>query len=274
VSGPDVGAGPQAPDWDGVLFDLDDTLLDLRTAQRAAFDATVRTQWAGVAGVDPVRLAEATEAFASDAGGHYQRYVAGELSFEQQRLARAADALALLGAPADAATPHGALWTTDYEAVVQRHWALFPATAQVLETVRAAGRAVGIITNNVERYQRAKADALGLEWVRVLIGSDTAGAPKPDPAPFLAGCSRLGTAPGRTLMVGDSLRHDVAGARGAGLVPVWLSADEEAPGRGLPAGAVPTGERAAADAAPVPPRWDGRHECWRMDAIGGLLAWL
>ena len=42
-------------------------------------------------------LAEATEAFASDAGGHFGRYVAGELTFEEQRLARVADALRALG---------------------------------------------------------------------------------------------------------------------------------------------------------------------------------
>lgn len=247
---------PAPPAWDAVLFDLDDTLLDLRTAQHAAFGATVLRQWPGAADVDPDLLASATDAFAGDDAGHYQRYVAGELTFAQQRLARAADALRALGAPEDAATPHEALWTTDYEDVVRGHWALFPATAEVLERVRASGRGVGIVTNNVEAYQRGKADALGLDWVQVLIGSDTAGAPKPDPAPFLAGCARLGADPARTLMVGDSLTHDVAGARAAGLVPVWLS--RAAPARG----------------EAEEPGWDAEHGCWRMRAIGGLLVWL
>ncbi|WP_248193039.1 HAD family hydrolase [Micrococcus endophyticus] len=247
---------PAFPEWDAVLFDLDDTLLDLRAAQHAAFGATVRRQWAGAADVDPARMAAATEAFASDAAGHYERYVAGELTFEQQRLARAADALRALGAPEESATPLEALWTADYEDVVRGHWALFPATAEVLAQVRSSGRGVGIVTNNVEAYQRAKADALGLDWVDVLIGSDTAGAPKPDPEPFLAGCARLGAEPGRTLMVGDSLTHDVAGARAAGLVPVWMS--PAAPARG-----------AAED-----PVWDPERGCWRLRAIGGLRAWL
>ncbi|MBD4516880.1 HAD family hydrolase, partial [Xanthomonas citri pv. citri] len=82
---------------------MDDTLLDLRSAQHAAFDATVRRQWAGAADVDLAVLAEATEAFASDTGGHYGRYVSGELTFEEQRLARVADALRTLGVPEDAA---------------------------------------------------------------------------------------------------------------------------------------------------------------------------
>lgn len=263
VSRPTPG---EVPEWDGVLFDLDDTLLDLRAAQHAAFGRTVRMQWADVAGVDPALLAAAAEAFAGDAGGHYPRYVAGELTFEEQRLARAADALALLGAPEADRVPRTPLWTSEYETVVRGHWALFPATADVLAAVRDSGRAVGIVTNNVEAYQRAKADALGLDWVRVLIGSDTAGAPKPDPAPILAGCERMGTAPARTLMVGDSLRHDVAGAQAAGLVPVWLTPDQATTGEAEP--------EPAADPTPVPPRWDAERDCWRLPAIGGLRAWL
>ena len=264
--------GPSAPAWDGVLFDLDDTLLDLRTAQHAAFHATMRHQWAGVGGVAPGVLATAVEAFATDADGHYDRYLAGELTFAGQRLARARSALERLGAPAEAAEPLEALWLTDYEDEIRAHWALFPATADVLAAVRASGRAVGIVTNNVEEYQRGKADALGLDWVRVLIGSDTAGAPKPDPAPLLAGCARMGTEPARTLMVGDSLSSDVAGARGAGLVPVWLAPDDAEVPRD--ATAPEPDEDPAADAAPVAPRWDAERECWRMDAIGGLLTWL
>lgn len=229
-------------------------------------------QWAGVGGVAPGVLAAAVEAFAADADGHYDRYLAGELSFAGQRLARARSALERLGAPAETAEPLVALWLTDYEDEIRAHWALFPATADVLAAVRASGRAVGIVTNNVEEYQRGKADALGLDWVRVLIGSDTAGAPKPDPAPFLAGCERMGTEPARTLMVGDSLSSDVAGARGAGLVPVWLAPDDA----GVPrdATAPEPDQDPAADAAPVAPRWDAERECWRMDAIGGLLTWL
>lgn len=256
AAGASPSSPPAPPEWDAVLFDLDDTLLDLRAAQGAAFDATLRRQWPGAADVDPGLLAEATDAFARDAAGHYERYLAGELTFAQQRLARAADALRALGAPEEAATPGEALWTTEYEDVVRGHWALFPATEEVLAQVRESGRGVGIVTNNVAAYQRRKADAVGLGWVEVLIGSDTAAAPKPDPAPFLAGCARLGADPARTLMVGDSLVHDVGGARAAGLVPVWMSA--AAPAR-------PTAEE---------PVWDEEHGCWRLRAIGGLRAWL
>lgn len=266
-----------APAWDGVLFDLDDTLLDLKTAQRAAFGATVRRQWPGVDAWGEAALQAAAADFAADVHGHYQRYIAGELTFAEQRLARAAGALEALGAPAVAAVPGELLWVTEYEELVRSHWALFPEVAEVLEEIRAAGRPVGIVTNNVEEYQRGKAAAIGLGWVDVVVGSDTAGAPKPDAAPFLAGCAGLGTEPARTLFVGDSLKHDVAGAVGAGLVPVWLvrdaadTADGSGEGAGTETVEVTTGEvRSAAEA----PAREPEEDCWRIGSLAALRAWL
>lgn len=263
--------------WDGVLFDLDDTLLDLKTAQRAAFSATVRRQWPGVDALGEGALQAAAADFAADVHGHYQRYIAGELTFAQQRLARAADALAALGAPAGCAVPGERHWVTEYEDLVRSHWEVFPEVAAVLADVRAAGRAVGIVTNNVEEYQRGKASEVGLGWVDVVIGSDTAGAPKPDPAPFLAGCAALGTVPERTLCVGDSLKHDVAGARGAGLVPVWVvrdsasAADGSGEGAGTEPAEVPAADVRRSAEAPVRDRGEG---CWRIGSLEALRAWL
>ncbi|UBH24184.1 HAD family hydrolase [Micrococcus porci] len=246
---------PSAPVVDGVLFDLDDTLLDLRGAQLPAFAETVRAQWPDAPPAEAGVFVRAADHFAADRSGHYQRYIAGELDFAGQRLARARDALAVLGAPGAVAEPDPALWTDEYEVRVRAHWALFDDVVPTLATLRSSGVALGIVTNNVEAYQRAKADALGLEAITVLVGSDSAGAPKPDPAPFLEACRRMGTTPGRTACVGDSLSHDVRGARAAGLVPVWLR-------RG--AGAADGGGEG---------RWDAAEGAWTIGGLGALAAW-
>ncbi|MDY6055679.1 HAD family hydrolase [Micrococcus sp.] len=243
---------PSAPRVEGVLFDLDDTLLDLRTAQLAAFTATVRRQWPQAPDVGSRRFDDAAHHFAADVAGHYQRYVAGETDFTGQRLARARDALTQLGAPEALAVPRPELWTDAYEAEVRSHWALFEDVAPTLEALRRRGVAVGIITNNVEAYQRGKADTIGLTDVRVLVGSDTAGAPKPDPAPFLEACRRLDLAPAQVACVGDSLTHDVRGAAAAGLVPVWLR-------RGLPDAGRPV--------------WEPEAAAWQVAGLGALTAW-
>ncbi|WP_279402105.1 HAD family hydrolase, partial [Arthrobacter sp. JCM 19049] len=84
------------------------------------------------------------------------------------------------------------------------------------------GVSFGDVGNNVAAYQREKLRLAGLDMFEVVIGSGTAGAPKPDAAPFLAGCEQLGSAPGRTLCLDDNLINDVVGARKAGLPAVLL----------------------------------------------------
>ena len=162
------GAPSHAP-VEGVLFDLDDTLLDLRAAQLPAFAETVRVQWPQAPDEGSAAFAGAAQHFAADLGGHYPRYLAGELDFLGQRLARARDALARLGAPADHTEPDAGLWTDGYEKRVRSHWRVFDDVVAALAGLRAAGVGVGIVTNNVEAYQRGKADAIGLADVAVLV---------------------------------------------------------------------------------------------------------
>ncbi|MDO4239247.1 HAD family hydrolase [Micrococcus sp.] len=253
---------PATPAVAGVLFDLDDTLMDLRAAQLPAFTETVRAQWPEAPEEGAPAFAAAAEHFAADLGGHYPRYLAGELDFLGQRLARARDALALLGAPADREEPDAALWTDGYEERVRAHWRVFDDVVAALAGLREAGVGVGIVTNNVEAYQRGKADAIGLADVAVLVGSDTAGAPKPDAAPFLEGCRRLGLDPADVACVGDSLENDVRGAQAAGLVPVWLCRP-----------ATRAGEAGGAGPGVEAPVWDAAERTWRITGLGALAAW-
>ncbi|MFP4590883.1 MAG: HAD family hydrolase [Halobacteriales archaeon] len=113
---------------------------------------------------------------------------------------------------------------------------LLPGAREAVETA-AAGGPVALITNGYEPVQRAKLEAIGLEDAFdavVYAGTDTAF--KPDPAPFETVASRLGVDAEATVHVGDSLAHDVAGAKGAGWGAVWVADGELGPG--TPAGDV------------------------------------
>src|SRR5262249_5612834 len=59
----------------------------------------------------------------------------------------------------------------------------------------------------------------------VIVDSAQIGLLKPDPRFFLAAIETLGIEPARTVMVGDSLARDMAGARAAGLAHIWLASD-------------------------------------------------
>jgi putative hydrolase of the HAD superfamily len=86
-----------------------------------------------------------------------------------------------------------------------------------LETVKSLGVRTAVISNSdgsvTESLREAGFDGI-FEFV---IDSSDIGVAKPDPAIFRAGLERLGLAADRVWYVGDSLFHDVGGARAAGL---------------------------------------------------------
>ena len=79
-----------------------------------------------------------------------------------------------------------------------------------------------------------------------MVTSAAAGAPKPDPALFVAALRLAGCAAGEALHVGDSPVNDVDAARSAGIRAVLLSRDGSA--------APPTGVEAIASLAELPRR--------------------
>lgn len=70
----------------------------------------------------------------------------------------------------------------------------------------------GIVTNKAEALARPIVEHIRfLPTPGCLIGGDTAKAPKPDPAPLLLACERMGTSPRHGIYVGDSDRDIIAG---------------------------------------------------------------
>ena len=193
-----------------VIFDLDDTLVDQRSA---AHEAVV--PWAADHGVVDPGVALRWDAVAQR---HYPRYQRREVSFQGQRRARVREFLGrdLSDAEADAIF-------AGYLARYEAGWRLFPDAAPALERVRGRGLRLGILTNGEVSQQRRKLDRLGLnEAFDAVVCSSDLPTGKPDPGAFHATVDRLGVAAEESLMVGDSLVTDVEGALAAGLDAVLL----------------------------------------------------
>ena len=202
----------------GVLFDIDETLVDLQSAMGTTLQSVGRHDLAHFTAED---WSVFTALFAADPEGYYDRYLAGELSFADQRVRRLQHARRSTGQAVlddDAAER----WNTTYEAALPEHFRAFDDVVPLLDELDALGIPYGAVSNNVHDYQRAKLDAAGLQRITVLVGIDTVGAAKPDPAIFAEGVRLLGTDPAQTLYVGDNLRVDAEGACAAGLRGVWL----------------------------------------------------
>ncbi|WP_114559901.1 HAD family hydrolase [Desertihabitans aurantiacus] len=199
---------------DTVLLDLDDTLLDTRSATRAAVLA-----WAADLGIDgdPDEIATRWSRIAEP---FYARYQRRELTFPEQRRARVRAFVPSLDLTEDAAADE---LFAGYLRHYEDGWRLFDDAVPTLRRLRAAGLRTGVLTNGEEEQQTRKVERLGLApLLDVVIASSALPFGKPHPLAFSGAVQRLGTRAEQVLMVGDSLEKDVRGALAAGLRAVLL----------------------------------------------------
>lgn len=204
-----------------VLFDLDDTLCDYSAARarrlRLAFSGGDDSGASGLRRLDLDRLVEASIAMHPHGTDHFPRLL--------ERFGVADPELA----------ERAASW---YQANRFHGLELFPQALPVIERLRSSRRnppRVGVITNGPAEVQREKVTLLGIDRVAdfVLISGEF-GIEKPDRAIFDEALRLGGVAASEAIMVGDSLDHDIAGARAAGITSVWINPVGRARRRGEP----------------------------------------
>lgn len=204
---------------DGVLFDIDDTLVDTRGAFGHALSDVARRY---LPDLPPERHPELVTVWRADVGGHYAAYTRGEVGFVEQRMTRANELHEQFGGPAldDEAF---AVWDESFQRAFADGWVAHPEVDVVVDTLLAAGLRVGALSNASVALQTTKLERVALlDRVPMLVGVDTLGVGKPDPRVFVEACRRLGTAPEHTAYVGDELDVDAVAAREAGLLGIWV----------------------------------------------------
>jgi putative hydrolase of the HAD superfamily len=120
-------------------------------------------------------------------------------------------------------------------------------TLETLRALRDQGIKLGIVTNGPTEWQSRKLEATGIASMfdTVLI-SGMEGVEKPDPRIFLRALDRCGVPPSEAMFVGDHPVADIAGAKGAGLLPVWKRM----------------------------PYWEVPDDVRRVDELSEILVWL
>ena len=119
-----------------------------------------------------------------------------------------------------------------------QHFALYDDVRATLRALHRDGYRIGLISNThrcLATFQRHFA----LDpFVSAAVSSYEHGRLKPDPSIFRAALAAVGVAAGDGVMVGDSVAHDIDGARGAGMGAVLLvrsgEPPAERPGAGVP----------------------------------------
>jgi HAD superfamily hydrolase (TIGR01662 family) len=111
-----------------------------------------------------------------------------------------------------------------------------PGVAEALATLRRAGASLGVVSNTMFAAETLRF-ALGehglAELFTCVVVSAEYAARKPNPALFEVAAALLRIPPEDIWFVGDALENDVAGARAAGMTPVWFR------GAGRPGAAQP-----------------------------------
>lgn len=114
-----------------------------------------------------------------------------------------------------------ARYQVHYQAINGDYSAVYPGALQGLQQWQTAGLRLVCVTNKPTAFANTLLQHKGLDGFFLhVVGGDAVARKKPDPMPLLHACALLGTAPARTLMVGDS-SNDAQAARAAGC-PVLL----------------------------------------------------
>jgi len=101
---------------------------------------------------------------------------------------------------------------------------LYPGVRDTLEELKKLGLRLAIITDADRYHAHARLTKVGLlESFEFLVSADMTCTKKPDPAHFLFALDALGLKPEESLVVGDSIKRDMAPARRLGLKTAYAS---------------------------------------------------
>ena len=193
----------------GILFDLDNTLID----RQAAADAKVRKlvdelfpqlQDEPVERENIVQKLLTWDEYGSIPKIHMYSMLAKEYGISQEQV----DALC-----------------KDWNDTFGDYTVVFPQARRVVEQLKKKYK-VGIVTNGNSHMQRRKLELCGLaDLFEVIVISGEFKAHKPDVEIFLEGARQLELPPEEIAFVGDTFATDIIGAYRAGMQPIWIFAN-------------------------------------------------
>ncbi len=207
-----------------VIFDIDDTLYSYHGANAHALPL--------VGDYARRELSVEAERFLA----LYQRCMEEQLRTHStvagchSRAIRFQMVLERLGAPLHhAAVLNDLYWNSLLDVITP-----FPGVLDFLRALGARGIRRGVGSDMTTDWQLKKLHRLGLlEELDFVVTSEEAGVEKPDEGLFRLCAQKAGCAPEECLFIGDNLRKDVLGARGAGMDALWLNPAGAAAAEGL-----------------------------------------
>ena len=103
-----------------------------------------------------------------------------------------------------------------------QHFALYDDVQRTLERISTAGFRIGLISNTHRCLESFQSHFELEPYVTAALSSSEHGYLKPHPSIFEAALRLLDASPCESVMVGDSLAHDINGARTIGMQGVLI----------------------------------------------------
>lgn len=199
-----------------VLFDLDETLFDFKSDERAALKSTllslgIKTDDAVLSLYSRINLEQ------------WKRLEKREITRDQVKFNRYKLFFEALGVNSD---PN--LANELYEGKLSEQGRLLPGAKQTLERLYGSFR-LFIVSNGTEQVQRGRLKNTGIEiFFEKAFFSEQIGFEKPDIRFFDACFSSIPDFDRKsTVIVGDSLSSDIAGGRMAGITTLWINSGSQ-----------------------------------------------
>ena len=218
-----------------ILFDLDDTLISAYNRPDLAWHAIAHEFAADLHPRDPAEVAAAINHAADVFWADAERHRVGRLQLIDARATIVADAFATLAKSglAPPTVPVARRMAARYNALREDQMHLFDGAHHVVDTFRARGVLLALITNGAAAPQRAKVVRFDLthRFHHIQIEGEH-GFGKPEERAYRQALDTLGVTAAETWMVGDNLEWEVVAPQRLGIHAIW----HDLAGDGVPDG--------------------------------------
>ncbi len=190
----------------GVIFDLDNTLVDFMHVKRQAVDAAAEAMID--AGLKASKEATIKRIFNMyDREGIEDQHVFDKMLIEEYgQIDYRILAAGIIG----------------YRRAKEGHMVLYPHARHTLTELIKMGVKLAIVSDAPRMSAWLRLVSLGLEpYFDAVVALDDTGKKKPDPAPFRLALGRLKIEPAEALMIGDWAERDMVGAKALGMKTVF-----------------------------------------------------
>lgn len=198
-----------------IFFDLDDTLTQDQIATANGVDALFEHYFSD-------EIPQRHQLWDQALKAHYPHFLNGEISateLKRRRMRFITNNVTLDDSDADQ------MFAYFMEHYI-RNTCLYEDCITTLETLKAKGLHLGVISNGPDDMQQRKVDNAGIrDYFELILTAEKAGIGKPNPQIFHTALEQVNITPEQCWYIGDHLDKDAKAACAAGLQGIWLNRD-------------------------------------------------